>query len=379
MSVTQPSILCAGPFEPALRELASSRRWDRVAVLTGDEFEAATNFSGRVGEACDAAAVRRYRRGAPHAEVDAIERIAEELRSFDPDVIVTGGGGSTHDAAKGIAVLLALGGHLLDHCLSYQPPNSIRTADLTGSKVALVTVPTTLAGSEANGAAGFTPRASRNKRVLSDPSLVPIAVLVDGSLAATTPPRVYLGSAMNALNHCVEGIASRRQDRVSQVMLGSALRELATATQSVADGGGIDAFERAGIASAIAGAGLSATWLGIAHAMGHVIGARYRVAHGLCHAVLAGEAVRYNALIASHLHAIAGAAIGIDSDSDALADWLDARARAWGLPTRLRDLGVPEDDIEELSVAAWHDHDTYFNPRRPAGPEEIAGVLRARW
>lgn len=301
-------------------------------------------------------------------------------RAFEPDVIVSAGGGSSHDLAKGVAVLLARGGALLDHCLSFDPPDDLRPQPLPGPKVPIVTIPTTLSGAEANGAAGYA--TATGKRVLADPSLTPAAVLVDGALAAGTPRQVYLGSVMNALNHCVEGLASRRSSLFTTAMFRAGLAELARSGDDlVGEDGALSpaACERAGVASALVGLALPSSWLGLAHAIGHVIGGSYGVAHGACHAVIAPAVVRFNGgdPAAGAAHGEAARTLGLEPSSEALAQWLRARADAWGLPATLRDLEVPPDDVPAIADGAWHDHDSFYNPRRLRGPEEIADVLRA--
>src|SRR5690606_20769333 len=105
---------------------------------------------------------------------------------------------------------------------------------------------------------------------------------------------------------------------------------------------------RALAASVLTGAVMSSTWLGIAHAVGHVLGATYGVPHGACHAVMAGACIRFNAGVAGAAHARAAATLGLAGGSDALADWMDSRAERWGLPRRLSDLGVRPEDLPDL-------------------------------
>lgn len=373
--VVPPLRLHRGPFEPALLALAARNGWGRLAVLAGPRTAAATEldrrFTGPGGPV-----VRRWTTLVAHAPTGAVEALAAEVAAFEPDVLVSVGGGSAHDSAKGVAVLLALGGRLTDHCLTFTPPDDLRHQELPGSKVPIVTVPSTLAGSEANGAAGFSIDGLGRKRVLADPSLFPEAVLVDRAVLASTPAPIFLGSAMNALNHCVEGLASRRRTVVSEALLTKAMAELAAATE-LAGGHPVDR-ERASVASALAGIGLTGSWLGLAHAIGHVLGARYRVPHGWCHAVLAGPAIRFNAPVAGAEHAALASALGVGGGSEDLARWMEDRATRFGLPRTLAELGVAPADLPAIAASAWHDHDSFYNPRRPSVDdiqEVLAGAL----
>lgn len=369
-----PGAIGTGPIEELFADLATRHGWTRVAVITGTEVAGATHLSARLEDRNDRV-VATFDRGPAHVPVEHVEQLAAEVRTFGPDVVVSGGGGSSHDAAKGVRTLLAHGGRLADHCLRYFPPDRLERPDLSGPKLAHVTVPTTLSGSEANGAAGFA-MGSDGKRVLADDSLLPRAVLIDREILATTPERIFRASAMNALNHGVEGLASRGRSPVTSAILRGAFRELAAATATDGD----DPFqrERAAVMSALTGTSLPGTWLGLAHAIGHVLGARYAAAHGDCHAVVAGAVVRFNAPAAARHHEEACAVLGLSGSSDALAAWLDTRADAWALPRRLRDIGVRHDELDAVAAAIHLDHDTFHNPR-PATPGDIADLLRSVW
>lgn len=374
LPVELPAIrLLSGAAPDLLGALSAEWRWNRAVIVCSRRFAETTEVKA-IAEAFPGDA-RMLAVVAPHAPIPTVEEAAEAVLSYEPDVLISVGGGSAHDTTKGLAVLLAAGGPLLRHCLTYIPPDDLQHRIVPGAKLPIVTIPTTLAGSEANGAAGFTPSEEPRKRVLSDRSITPQAVLIDPTMLRSTPRDVMHGSAMNALNHCVEGLASRRRNLLAQSLLSTALVELSYASESL-DTAADAQWERLGMASALAGLGLSGSWLGLAHALGHVIGARYRVPHGYCHAVLAGAVVRFNAPVAGDRHADAAGLLGLAPSSEALARWLDNRTAAWNLPARLRDLGLKKEDLTDLAEMAWRDHDTFYNARRVESPRQILDLLQ---
>jgi alcohol dehydrogenase len=374
LPVELPAIrLLPGAAPALLSTLATESAWCRAAIICSPRFAETTEAKAIAGAFPGDARV--FAVVASHAPISAVEDAVQAVSPYGPDVLISLGGGSAHDTTKGLAVLLAMGGPLLRHCLSYVPPDDLQHRALSGPKLPIVTVPTTLAGSEANGAAGFTPIEEPRKRVLSDRSITPQAVLIDSALLRSTPRDIMHGSAMNALNHCVEGLASRRRNLLAQSLLSTALLELSFASQDL-DSAADAQWERLGTASALAGLGLTGSWLGLGHALGHVIGARYRVPHGYCHAVLAGAAVRFNASVAGDRHADAAGLLGLAPSSEALAQWLDDRAASWNLPRRLRDLGARETDLPALAEMAWRDHDTYYNARRVESPRQVLALLQ---
>ncbi len=367
--------IVTGDWQASLAATVDRIGAHRVAVVCGPGFERSVGMRDRLAD-LPVEAVRLWSSVVPHAPLGAVESLAAEVGEWRPDLVVSGGGGSAHDTTKGMVAVLAAGGRLLDRCLVYRPPDAPVMPALPATPLPVVTIPTTFAGSEANGAAGFTDEAEHRKRVVASRSLTPRAVLVDGAALATTPTDILRGSAMNAINHCVEGLASRRRHIVSEALLAKALGELAAASDALGPDRP-DALTRASVASAVAGIGLTGSWLGLAHAIGHVVGARTGVPHGWCHAVLAGPIVRFNAAVRPEGHEIAASVLGVGRSSEQLAEWLDALASRWQLPRRLRDLGVTESDVPHLAEAAWRDHDTFYNPRSVTGPDELADLLAA--
>lgn len=375
--VTNPTIalpdveIVTGAWQTSLADALGRLGVSRAAVVCGRGAGGSLRLREQLGDV-PLADVRMWESVETHAPVASVEHLADEIGDWAPNVLVSVGGGSSHDTVKGVAALMASGGRLLDRCLVYRPPAAPEMPELLGRPIPIITIPTTYAGSEANGAAGFS--AQGRKRVVAARGLAPRAVLVDGAALATTPREIIWGSAMNAINHCVEGLASRRRHIVSEALLGKALQELAAASGDLGPTRP-DVLVRASVASAAAGIGLTGSWLGLAHALGHVIGAHYQVPHGWCHAVLAGSVVRFNAEARPAGHILAASLLGVGSSSDALADWLDGLADRWQLPRRLKDLGVPLGDISQLAEDAWRDHDTFYNPRTVKGPEDLVGFL----
>lgn len=357
-------------------EICKRMSWRRIGVISGDTFEASCHFTDRLLDQSDEAIIRRWSRGVTHSPVEAMEHLASAIEPFRPHVLVSAGGGSTHDAAKGVNVLLNDGGPLLEKCLTFDPPDNLRFRPIPGNKLPLITVPSTFSGSESNGSAGFADPESHGKRVISDPSLVPHAVVIDPSLYLSVDWSVLMGSLMNAINHCIEGMASRRQSTVSDFLLPQALRKFSLLEIVRTPAWSEPEASDAATASAMAGIGLSGTWLGIAHAVGHVLGSTFGVPHGWCHAVMAGPCIRFNSSTASDAHSAAARMAGLENTtSEGLADWVDALSDALGLPRTLRDLGVGRGDLSQLAEQIWHDHDTYFNPRRIQDASEIEVLL----
>jgi alcohol dehydrogenase class IV len=110
------------------------------------------------------------------------------------------------------------------------------------------------------------------------------------------------------------------------------------------------------------------------HAVCHAIGSVTGVGHGDANAVMLPHAIAFNAEAAAGPLMRAAAAWGAP-DVPALVDALRALQAAIGVPTRLRDIGVPRDALDRIGAKTMRERGLYYNPRRVAGAHEIRALL----
>jgi alcohol dehydrogenase class IV len=122
-----------------------------------------------------------------------------------------------------------------------------------------------------------------------------------------------------------------------------------------------------------AGAALASAGLGLGHALAQAIGGRYGLPHGAMNALSLPQALRYNELAAAEEIARFGEAMGTDDPIGRVEEL----ARLGGFE-RLRDFGVPEDELDDLAEAAGVRPGARANPR-PATPAALVELLRAMW
>ena len=142
----------------------------------------------------------------PHSPTDSIAQAVERARDARIDVLVSAGGGSAIDSAKGVAALLAEGGSLPRFGVRFTPPNTKEVPPMPAPKLPHIAIPTTLSGGEYSYSAGISE--GGKKYIVADPKLAPRTVLLDPEAAATAPGRLLAASGMNALAHCVEAVYS---------------------------------------------------------------------------------------------------------------------------------------------------------------------------
>lgn len=321
----------------------------------------------------------------PHALIPDTERAAERARELGIDVLVSVGGGSASDTAKGIGMLLAEGGHLEDHCSVFTPPDRLIPRELHRPKIPLIAVPTTASGAEMTPGGGATTPAGV-KRVFWDHRLAARVVVLDPEATADVPIGLTVSTSMNGFAHCVEGLYSRGKNAISDALALQSIRLFAEGLPRLVDGPG-DQAARATVqvAAALGGMVISNARVGLHHAMCHILGARFRVHHGEANAVMLPHAMRFNLDATIPEQAVVARAMGC---GDGLEDAGAAQrapacvaefARRVRAPRRLRDLGVPRDQLRAAADDVLQDRGLFFNPKRITSAEPILQVYEAAW
>ena len=376
-----------GAIDEVGRELESIYR-ERVLVVCDKGVKDTTDLVESLKNILKDRCVGIFDGVRPHAITTTITEGSELCRQLKADAIVSLGGGSAHDTAKGIAVLVAEGGsNILDYCVFFEPPDKMETPDLSQQKIPIITVTTTLAGAEVIGAAGYTDLTTKLKKIVVDPKLTPRLVVYDPQVALTTPVKVFVSSGMNALNHCVETIYSKVNQPVSDTLALQAIRLLIDCLpKCVEDKDNIDAREKGQLASFMAALAYGNSWLGINHAICHCLGARYGVPHGFANAIMLPHGMRFNLHVTGDRQALIAAAMGIKTQNmsdleagTAAADEVDQLNGRLGLPQRLRDVGVPEEGLILLAEDTMQDRQIYFNPKPIERKEQVLKILRNAW
>ncbi|KKK68295.1 hypothetical protein LCGC14_2945500, partial [marine sediment metagenome] len=286
----------------------------------------------------------------PHAVTTTITEGKKLCIELKADLLISIGGGSAHDTAKGIAVLVAEGGNdILDHRVIFEPPDKMEIPILSHPKLPIITIATTLAGAEVIGAAGYTDPKTKLKKIVVDPKLTPRLVIYDPEVALTTPVEVFVSSGMNAFDHCVETIYSKKHQEISDTLAMRAIKLLMDALpRCVQNNDDVEAREKAQMASFMAALAYGNSWLGINHAICHCLGARYGVPHGIANAIMLPLGMRFNLDVTGDRQALIAAAMGIETKGktdleagEAAAGHIDQLNEKLGLPRRLRDVGGP--------------------------------------
>lgn len=298
----------------------------------------------------------------PELPTDHIETAVYSARSFDTDVLVAIGGGSSIDLAKVVAVLLSHGGMVSDYYGEFAVP---------GVTLPVIAVPTTAGtGSEVTPVAVVTDVERGRKVGLSSPYIIPAVAICDPQLTYSCPPSVTASAGADALSHCIEAYTATRR---------TADAGLARERVFVGSGPITDALALIGIRHLVAGlqpsylnptdamarrntmygalmAGLAFGTAGTAaaHALQYPIGALTHTPHGVGVGVLLPYVIEFNRGERVPELAEIARIFGAEDDTE---EELAVRApelvagylAALGIPRTLAEIGLDE---SELSWAA---------------------------
>ena len=315
---------------------------------------------------------------------DVVARCAEEAKAAGADSFLAVGGGSVMDTAKAAAVLFTHGGTVHDYEGIYALP---RGNDGLGEPLPiapLACVPTTAGtGSEVSMAAVVKDHEAKVKLELADIPMFPRLAVLDPESTRTLPPQVAAATGMDAMTHAIEGYVTGESNPWDDARALHALRLMRDNLERAVQGGADDDEARGNM---LVAASLAITlFLGSTHAMSHPCGAHYGVPHGVANAINLPHVIRFNARggpdIADRyrdVNDLLGIEVGGSDEAigDALASHVGGLVGALGLPTRLSEVGVPEDGIPVLVEGAMGDGTTLMNPREPSD-EDYEQLFRA--
>lgn len=311
----------------------------------------------------------------PNPTVSNVEAGLALLKQNNCDFVVSLGGGSPHDCAKGIALCATNGGHIGDY------EGVDRSAK---PQLPLVAINTTAGtASEMTRFCIITDETRHIKMAIVDRNTTPILSVNDPELMLAKPAGLTAATGMDALTHAIEAYVSIAATPITDACALKAAELIAQNLRTaVKDGQNIVARENMAYAQFLAGMAFNNASLGYVHAMAHQLGGFYDLPHGVCNAVLLPHVETFNIeTSAARLRDVAQA-MGVDVsnlDAKAGAEACIAAIRSLsadvGIPAGLKDLGAKEEDIPVLAANALKDACGLTNPRR-ADQNDIEQIFK---
>lgn len=299
-----------------------------------------------------------------HVPATAVQAAVELAKANDVEAVVSFGGGSCADLGKAVCFFVE------------QQEGTPGTTYLDRPVLAHVTIPTTYSGAEVTPFFGMTDEAARRKTGAGGPTVAPVAAIYDPILSLDTPAVVSAETAMNCLAHGVECAYAPNRTPEAEAIALACIRGVSGWLPELVDDPG-DLRARIGMleAAVLGGRCLQNATMGAHHGLAQLMGGRTGIPHGLANAVLLAHVLRFNGPAIGDAYWRIGDALGDPDDAAGAVDRLRERV---GLPGRLGECGVTEDDIDAVVRLSQGSIPVQFNPR-PAGEDEVRAILEAAY
>ena len=322
----------------------------------------------------------------PDPSVETVMAGAEAMRKFEPDWIISMGGGSPIDAAKAMWVFYEYPDTSFEEIIQPFSFPKLR------KKARFLAIPSTSGtATEVTAFSVITDNQKGTKYPLADFNITPDIAVVDPELAETMPPKLTSYTGMDALTHAIEAYVSTLNGPFTDPL---AIQAIEMIIKYLPDSfnGDKNAREQMHYAQCLAGMAFSNALLGITHSMAHKTGPVYstgHIPHGCANAIYLPYVIKYNAKEegAEERYAQIAKAIKLEgADNKALVDALCKKIQEFNdkmnIPKTLKEFGIIEeeflDKLDKVSELAVQDACTGSNPRK-IDPSQMAQLLKATY
>lgn len=302
-----------------------------------------------------------------------IKELVPEASNFGPDLIIGLGGGSCMDASKSLFAL-------------YERPD-LDIYDITPlvplnlrKKARLILIPTTSGtGSECSWAAVLSDASHKRKNELASPEIIADYAILDPALVSRLPRSITRNTAVDAITHAIEGGSSQWHNVYSDIFSEKAIELITNNITSALDDSEPEARENVHIGASMAGLAFSNSQIGLAHAMGHSLGAHFRVPHGMSVGLYLPSVVDFSERSAQDRYAKMNSLFPVKYRKSGLGATLREFFLNIGQPLFVDQCGIDSIDygrkIDSLVQLAEESTGTVTNPREAEG-NEIADLFR---
>ena len=314
----------------------------------------------------------------PDPSVETVMNGAAVMREFEPDWIISMGGGSPIDAAKAMWAFYEYPETTFEDLITPFNFPELR------QKAKFCAIPSTSGtATEVTAFSVITDYQKGIKYPLADFNITPDVAIIDPALAETMPPKLVAHTGMDALTHAIEAYVSTDANPLTDAAATMAIQMISHyLPKAVANGNYMKARDKMAYAQYLAGIAFNNASLGYVHAMAHQLGGFYNLPHGVCNAVLLPYVMKFN-LIGNMTRfkeiAIAMGVRGENLSCSAAAEEgiaaVKRMGRRLGIPANLKELGVKPEDFAVMAENAMKDVCSLTNPRT-ATKEQIIEVYR---
>jgi maleylacetate reductase len=364
------------PCAQAIREEAERLRADRVFLIPSHTLNTKTDEIEKIRTELGNRHAGTFDGVPQHTTREVVVKAAALALDAKADLVVAIGGGSVVDAAK--IILMCMEHNIVDPSGldGFETTPDRRFGAFNAPKVRMIAVPSTLSGGEYNSGSLVTDTQRKLKQIFNHPLMMPRSIILDPAISRHTPEKLWLGSGTRAMDHGIEAICSPRGNPLVESVCLRGIRFLHDGLQrSKEDPDDMEARVMCQYGSWLSAFGLQARVpMGASHAIGHVLGGTCGVPHYFCTAVMMPSVLRYNKPATANAQTLLAEALrnpGADA-SDAFAAFIDRL----GLPRRLEDVGVTENQFDLIAENAMLSIFTRSNPQPIRDPNDVVTILK---
>lgn len=377
MILNETSYFGKGAIEQIVPEF-HKRGYKKAIVITDKDlmkFKVAT----RVTEQLDRAKIEYivHDKIVPNPTIQNVKEGVEAVQIANADVIIAIGGGSPIDTAKAIGIICR--NPEFSDVLSLEG-----AADTKNPSMPIFAVPTT-SGTAAEVTINYviTDENTHRKFVCADPHDIPLVAFVDSDMMMGMPKTLAAATGMDAMTHAIEGFITKGAWELTDMLHIKAIEIIGRSLRDSVNGKS-EAREEMALGQYIAGMGFSNVGLGLVHGMAHPLSAWYNIPHGVACASLLPTIMKYNKEFTGEKYREIAKALGverietmsIEDAREAACGAIDRLSKDVGIPETISELGVKEEDLQQIAEDALRDVCTPGNPRDTT-VDEIIGLYKS--
>ncbi|AXH52469.1 iron-containing alcohol dehydrogenase [Clostridium perfringens] len=304
----------------------------------------------------------------PDPSVETVMKGAKEMEEFNPDWIVSIGGGSPIDAAKAMWIFYEYPDFTFEKAIVPFGLPKLRR------KAKFVAIPSTSGtATEVTAFSVITDYKAKIKYPLADFEITPDIAIVDPSLAETMPEKLVAHTGMDALTHAIEAYTASLRSNFTDPL---ALKAIEMVNMHLVNSfkGDMEARGEMHEAQCLAGMAFSNALLGIVHSMAHKVGAVFHIPHGCANAIFLPYVIKYNRKACEDRYANIARHIGLKGESereltDALIDLINKFNKELNIPSSMKEYGIDENEFKtNLKFIA---HNAVLDPCTGSNPREV--------
>lgn len=367
----------------AMDELKNLKGHKRAMIVTGGSSMQKFGFLARLEKILKdlGMQVKTFEGVEPDPSVETVMSGAKAMQEFQPDVIISIGGGSPIDAAKAMWVFYEYPN------LTFEDIKTPFSMPTLRKKATFVAIPSTSGtATEVTAFSVITDYSTKIKYPLADFEITPDIAILDSSIPMTMPPKLVAHTGMDALTHAIEAYVASARSHFSDPL---ALEAISLCFDYLVDSyyGEEEARGEMHIAQCLAGMAFSNALLGITHSLAHKIGAQFEIPHGCCNAILLPYVIRYNSKSSMKEYAQIAKRVGLSGATDkqlldSLIVAISEMNKKLNIPATFKVYGVPEEVLKNtadfIAETAALDPCTGSNPR-PATKSELKKILECAY